>query len=156
MGRRNHRKTSQSVQSKKWRPGLYVRISKEDKNSTQYSIENQKKCLCGFVDANEDEFSGIKFYEDAGHTGTDSDRTAFQLLLQDIQKGIIDCVIVKDLSRLSRNYYEAGYYLEYLFVSMNVRFISLEYPAIDSVKNPDLMNNVMIPMQNVVNDDFCR
>ena len=77
-------------------------------------------------------------------------------MLNDIQENHVNCVVVKDSSRLSRNYYEAGYYLDYLFSSLNVRFISLEYPMLDSYNYPEMMNSVMIPMQNVVNDDFCR
>jgi len=77
-------------------------------------------------------------------------------LLRDIKAKKVNCVIVKDLSRLSRNYYEAGYYLDYFFSSLGIRFISLEYPALNSYNSPELMNSVMIPMQNVVNDDFCR
>jgi DNA invertase Pin-like site-specific DNA recombinase len=77
-------------------------------------------------------------------------------MLSDIKAKKINCVVVKDLSRLSRNYIEAGQYLEYLFVDHDVRFISLELPAIDSYKNPESVNNLGVIMQNVVNDDFCR
>lgn len=140
---------------KKWTAALYTRISRDD-NSSDYSIENQKKRLFDFVDAYADEFQAMELYADIGASGSNSVREHFSRMLQDIKLKKVNCVIVKDLSRLSRNYYEAGYYLDYFFSSMNIRFISLEYPALDSYKSPELMNSVMIPMQNVVNDDFCR
>jgi DNA invertase Pin-like site-specific DNA recombinase len=68
----------------------------------------------------------------------------------------INCVIVKDLSRLSRNYIEAGQYLDQMFIEYDVRFISLELPTLDSYKNPEQMNSIIVPLQNVINDDFCR
>ena len=64
-------------------------------------------------------------YVDDGKTGTDTNREDFQRLLSDISSGRINCVIVKDLSRLSRNYTDAGNLIENLFVRLNVRFISL-------------------------------
>lgn len=140
---------------KQWNAALYARISRDD-NSTEYSIENQKKRLYDFVDASHDEFQQVKLYVDIGASGSNSDREQFARMLNDVRKKRINCIIVKDLSRLSRNYYEAGYYLDYLFSSLAARFISLEYPALDSYKCPDMMNSVMVPMQNVVNDDFCR
>lgn len=139
----------------KWMAALYARVSHED-NSTEYSMENQKKRLYDFVDTYEDEFQSTELYVDIGASGSNSDRKHFSRMLKDIKEKKVNCVIVKDLSRMSRNYYEAGYYLDYLFSSLNVRFISLEYPTLDSYKSPELMNSVMIPMQNVVNDDFCR
>lgn len=155
MGRPSRYGVAIHAPIKRWKAGLYVRLSKED-NDKSFSIENQTMRLNNFVNANEDDFESIKYYIDSGASGSNSQREAFSSLLDDLRRSAINCVIVKDLSRLSRNYYEAGYYLEYLFVSMNTRFISLEYPSLDSYKFPDLMNNVMVPMQNVVNDDFCR
>lgn len=139
----------------KWRGALYARISRDD-HSNEYSIENQKKRLYDFVENHGDEFQSAELYVDVGASGSNSDRERFICMLNDIKEKKINCVIVKDLSRLSRNYYEAGYYLDFFFSSMDIRFVSLEYPALDSFKSPELMNSVMIPMQNVVNDDFCR
>lgn len=66
----------------------------------------------------------------------------------------VNCVIVKDLSRLSRNYTDAGSLIENLFVQMNVRFISLA-EGIDSYLNPDSISNLIVPITNVINDNFC-
>ena len=155
MGRKAQNPTAKSITSPKWKAGLYIRLSKEDQDG-QFSVENQKKRLSDFVDAHEEEFESIRFYIDSGASGSNSDRKAFSELLQGLRNLEINCVIVKDLSRLSRNYYEAGYYLEHLFVSLNVRFISLEYPVLDSYTSPDFLSNIMVPIQNIVNDDFCR
>ena len=77
-------------------------------------------------------------------------------MLDDVKAKKVNCVIVRDPSRLSRNYLEAGMYMEQLFVQLNVRFISLSLPALDSYKNPEAMNSIAVPIQNVINDDFCR
>ena len=66
----------------------------------------------------------------------------------------MNCVIVKDLSRLSRNYTDAGSLIENLFVQMNVRFISLA-EGIDSYLNPESISNLIVPITNVINDNFC-
>ena len=95
-------------------------------------------------------------YEDVddGKTGTDTDREDFQRLLADIYSGKINCVIVKDLSRLSRNYTDAGNLIENLFVRLNIRFISLA-EGVDSYRNPDSVSNIIVPITNVMNDQYC-
>jgi len=103
--------------SKKWTAALYARISRDD-NSNEYSIENQKKRLYYFVDTHGEEFQSAELYVDIGASGSNSDREHFSRLLRDIKTKKVNCVIVKDLSRLSRNYYEAGYYLDYFFSSL--------------------------------------
>lgn len=145
-----------TVRTLLWNTALYVRLSKEDGHDESYSVKNQKELLLDYVERSEDEFNVIDIYIDDGHTGTDSERDGFMRLLQDVKDRKVNCVIVKDLSRLSRNYYEAGYYMEKLFTSLDVRFISLEYPTLDSYRRPEQMNSVLVPMQNVINDDFCR
>ena len=82
---------------------------------------------------------------DDGCTGTDTNRENFQKLITDIYAGKVNCVIVKDRSRLSRNYYEAGELIESMFVKMNVWFISLA-EGIDSYKNPDSVSSILVPI----------
>lgn len=82
---------------------------------------------------------------DDGFIGTDSNRGGFQRMLDDVRIKMGNCVIVKDPSRLSRNYLEAGHYMEQLFVNLDVQFISLELPALDSYKMPQQMNGVLVP-----------
>ena len=142
---------------RKWNVALYIRLSKEDGNIESLSVKNQKSLLLEYL---ENDFVGeyelIDTYIDDGETGTDSERENFQRLLLDIDERRVNCVIVKDPSRLSRNYSEAGHYMEILFVQMDVRFISLSIPQIDSYLQPEQMNSIAIPIQNVMNDDFCR
>ena len=67
----------------------------------------------------------------------------------------IDCIIVKDLSRFGRNYIEVGRYLDYIFPTMNIRFIAIT-DNVDNVKNPESVNNVIVPFKNLINDEYCR
>lgn len=75
-------------------------------------------------------------------------------MLADVYSGKINCVIVKDLSRLSRNYTDAGNLIENLFVRLNIRFISLA-EGVDSYRNPDSVSNIIVPITNVMNDQYC-
>ena len=139
-----------------WNAALYVRLSKEDGNDISLSVQNQSQRLLDYLHENRAELVFAGLYVDDGFTGTDVNRAAFQRMLADIRARRVNCVIVKDLSRLSRNYIEAGHYMEQLFVELDVRFISLELPALDSYRVPEMMNSILVPLQNVINDDFCR
>lgn len=143
----------------RWKPGKYIRLSKEDMNkgkeNDSNSVINQNALLDDFCSQHTDEFEcAPESYVDDGFTGTDTNREDFQRLLSDIYAKKINCVIVKDLSRLSRNYTDAGSLIENLFVQMNVRFISLA-ENIDSYHNPDSVSNLIVPITNVINDNFC-
>lgn len=148
--------------TRRWRLGKYLRLSKDDFKRTgkdkdkliSDSIENQRKILNEFEQMNADEFEWSDEYKDDGFTGTDADREDFQRLLSDVRTGKVNCVIIKDLSRLSRDYVEAGLLIDRLFVQMNVRFISL-YERIDSYKDPDSVSGMVVPITNVMNDQYC-
>ncbi len=155
--RGNEEKTS-TVSIVRWKLGKYIRLSKEDMNKGKddsNSVVNQKALLDDYYIQHMDEFESVEEpYVDDGCTGTDTNREGFQKLLADIYAKKINCVIVKDLSRLSRNYTDAGSLIENLFVQMNVRFISLA-EGIDSYLNPDSISNLIVPITNVINDNFC-
>ena len=74
--------------------------------------------------------------------------------LGDVMSGKINCVVVKDLSRFARNYSDAGSLIDNLFVQMGVRFISLA-EGVDSYLNPDSVNSIIVPITNVMNDQYC-
>ena len=93
---------------------------------------------------------------DDGFTGTDSNRDDFQRMLHDLDEGRINCIIVKDLSRLSRNDWECKRYLQHLFVVKDVRFISLELPRLDSYQRPDEIYDLGVTMQSAYNENHCR
>ena len=155
--RGNEEKTS-TVSIVRWKLGKYIRLSKEDMNrgkDDSNSVINQKALLDDYYIQHIEEFENVEEpYVDDGCTGTDTNREGFQKLLADIYAKKINCVIVKDLSRLSRNYTDAGSLIENLFVQMNVRFISLA-EGIDSYLNPDSVSNLIVPITNVINDNFC-
>ena len=96
------------------RTALYIRLSVEDNKKRGHSIENQKLVLENFL-AGRPEFVVCNTYVDNGATGTNFHRPGFQQMLSDIEAGLIDCVIVKDLSRLGRNSIDTGYYIEQYF-----------------------------------------
>ena len=137
---------SPSYTIRRWRLGVYIRLSKEDLKKGKddsNSVKNQRDLLNDFYRRNIDEFESITEYVDDGHTGTDANREDFQRLLADVMSGKINCVIVKDLSRFARNYSDAGSLIDNLFVQMGVRFISLA-ENVDSYKNPDSVSNIIV------------
>ena len=144
----------------RWRLGKYIRLSKEDLlrgRDESNSVINQRLLLEQYHQTHMDEFyegDESDVYVDDGKTGTDTDREDFQRLLADVYSGKINCVIVKDLSRLSRNYTDAGNLIENLFVRLNIRFISLA-EGVDSYRNPDSVSNIIVPITNVMNDQYC-
>lgn len=144
-------KTSEKV----WKAALYARLSKEDGDKGESdSILNQKQLLKEYTEA-ESDIEFVDFYIDDGFSGTNFERPSFNAMLEDIKKGKINCVVVKDLSRLGRNYVEVGKYLETIFPMLNVRFIAVT-DNLDSFKNPSSMNNLIVPFKNIINDEYCR
>ena len=119
-----------------FRVGIYIRLSQEDKDkkyeSDSESVINQKELLRGYVKNNN--FNLVKEYVDDGYSGTDFERPGFQSMLEDINNKKINCVIVKDLSRLGRDHVITGYYIETFFPENNIRFISI-LESYDSFKN---------------------
>jgi len=116
--------------------GIYIRLSQEDKDkkyeSDSESVINQRELLTNYVKNNN--FNLIGEYVDDGYSGTDFERPGFKSLLEDINNKIINCVIVKDLSRLGRDHVMTGYYIETFFPENNIRFISI-LESFDSFKN---------------------
>lgn len=156
MSKSQHLKNP-GAKARLWNLGKYIRLSKEDLNrgnDDSNSVANQKKLLDEYWLRHLDEFCSAGDYIDDGYTGTDTKREGFQRLLADITARKINCVLVKDLSRLSRNYSDAGSLIENLFVQLDVRFISLA-EGVDSYLEPDSVSNILVPIINVMNDNFC-
>ena len=131
---------------------LYIRLSVEDNKKRGNSIETQKMVLKDYL-SNKPEFRIYDTYIDNGTTGTNFNREGFQRMLSDIEAGKIDCVIVKDLSRLGRNSIDSGYYIEQYFPSHNVRFIAVT-DQFDS-ENPDnLHGGIILPLKNMINEAY--
>ncbi len=144
----------------RWKMGGYIRLSREDLQKINRglddsnSVKNQRDILNDFHFNHAEEFESYTEYVDDGHTGTDTERESFQRLLGDVMNGKITCVVVKDLSRFARNYSDAGSLIDNLFVQMGVRFISLA-EGVDSYLNPDSVNSIIVPITNVMNDQYC-
>lgn len=103
---------------------LYCRLSLEDgRENESMSISNQKLMLKDFAEKNG--MFRYEYYVDDGYTGRNFNRPAFQRMIADIEAGKIDCVITKDLSRLGRNYIEAGSYIEIFFPKHHIRYIAI-------------------------------
>ena len=103
---------------------LYCRLSKDDgSNSESLSIRTQKSMLMEYATRNG--FGNCQFYVDDGYSGTNSDRPAFQELLDDIPGRKGATVITKDQSRLGRNHIETGTYMEIFFPEHGVRYIAI-------------------------------
>lgn len=137
----------------------YVRLSKEDlisisgARTESNSISNQKQLILDFVKDKAD-ITIVSIREDDGYTGTDYDRPDFQRMMDDIRAGIVNCVIVKDLSRFGREYINAGKYIDRLFPYYGVRLISIN-DGIDTITRSSADDfNIMV--KNLMNDNYCR
>ena len=150
---------SNNIDTKIWSVAQYIRLSQEDNDNREdkqesNSITSQKALLNEFIEDHND-LIVYDIYVDDGYTGTDFNRPGFQRLLEDMRNGNINCVLVKDLSRLGRNYIEVGNYIEQIFPLFNIRFIAIN-DNVDSFKNPTSSNTILVPFKNLINDEYAR
>lgn len=130
---------------------LYCRLSRDDgTDNDSNSIVNQKKLLQKY--AKEHGFSNTRSYVDDGYTGTNFNRPSFQKLFEDIEMGYVSVIIVKDMSRLGRDYLQVGYYTDMVFPSLGCRFIALN----DGVDTIHKNNEMLVILKNVMNDLYAR
>ena len=130
---------------------LYCRLSLEDgRDNESMSISNQKAMLRTYAEQNG--MFNYAFYVDDGYTGRNFDRPGFQRMINDIEAGKIGCVITKDLSRLGRNYIEAGSYIEVYFPRHHVRYIAVN----DNVDSNTSQGMDITPFKNILNDMYSR
>lgn len=133
----------------KYITGLYYRLSQEDERAGEsLSIDNQRHILRKYAEEHGFEIYGE--YIDDGVSGTTFDRPEVQRLLDDAKAGVINTIIVKDLSRFGRNYIEVGQYLDYVFPAFGIRFIAIQ----DNVDTENRDSNAMemMPIMNVFNE----
>ena len=127
MSRVSRYKNEKDIQEKKakWNVALYLRLSRVDdgEQDESESIASQRAMLTKFAMSNPD-FNVVDYYIDDGFTGTNFDRPNFQRMWQDIRNGKVNCVAVKDLSRFGRNTIETDNYLEVIFPTLKIRFVS--------------------------------
>ena len=137
------------TENKVYEVGMYCRLSKDDGTDNESaSIATQKSILTDYV--KKQGWHLAKTYVDDGYSGTNFQRPSFQNMIKDIESGVINCVITKDLSRLGRNYLDCGLYLEVFFPEHNVRYIAVN-DGVDTL-NKSAMD--ITPFRNILNEMY--
>ena len=140
---------------------IYLRLSladgdlKKGSKDESNSIENQRMLLHDYIGKQEDLFGEIVEYVDDGYTGTNFNRPAFQKMIVDLKQGNIKVIMVKDLSRLGRDYIGVGDYIEQIFPLMGVRFIAVNN-SFDSIKLNNGTPGIEVAVSNLVNNMYSR
>ncbi|WP_293659481.1 recombinase family protein [Anaeromicrobium sp.] len=153
VARISRKNIKQSNITLKYNVGIYARLSIEDNVTGGDSIENQVAMLKNYIEKNE-QLIYKKTYIDNGFSGTNFDRDAFNKLIEDVKKGIINTIVVKDLSRFGRNYIESGHYIEKIFPNIGVRFIAVtdNFDSLNIKDNQDLE----IALKSIINDSYAK
>ena len=139
---------------------IYVRLSKEDgdvagaSKAESNSISNQRELIRDFLKDKKD-IVVVSERVDDGYSGSSFERPSFKLMMEDIKKGVVDCVVVKDLSRFGRNFVEAGRYIDQIFPALGIRFIAVN-DNYDSINGRTSSDKILIPFKNLINDAYCR
>jgi site-specific DNA recombinase len=138
-----------------WNVALYTRVSSDKKNQ-QESIPAQVQSLKKWLsekskDDTDSVYKLVEVYEDQGFSGSNSDRDSFMRMIEDIDAGKINMVITRDLSRFSRNYLEAGYYIEDYFMDKSVRLVC----TLDNVDTLEEVSDI-VPFKNILNEMFIK
>lgn len=152
--------TELNVEKKRYKAGIYARLSSDQDEKKNESVEVQIEIARKFVEEFNRNKTGevidvIECYTDLGKTGSNFERAGFLRLLQDIRLGEINCVIVKDLSRFGRNYLEAGNYIEKIFPFLGVRFIAVA-DGFDTGKEGNENKQMASEIKNLVNDMYAK
>ena len=134
-----------------FRVGIYIRLSRDDGNVESDSIVSQRSLLKRYVEENN--YTLIDEYFDDGFTGTNFDRPSFKRMINDIEKGKINMIITKDMSRLGRDYIGTGELIEKYFPNKGVRYIAIN-DGIDTYT--DNTNNDIAPFKAIMNDMYAK
>ncbi len=138
-----------------YRAALYVRISADEHNRGKgYTIENQLEVLYCWLKKNPD-IAFYREYSDNGVSGVGFDRPGYNSMIADMRAGLFNCIIVKDFSRLGRNYLEAGEYLEKIFPFFGIRFISVT-DNYDSLHPSVTEDGLVVPLKNMINEMYAK
>ena len=139
--------------SRTWRTALYARLSVEDNGKEADSIENQIALLESYISGCPD-LSRVELFADNGYTGTNFHRPEFHRMMEAVQSGVIDCIVVKDLSRLGRNYIETSQFIEKICPFYGLRFIAVN-DGFDTATVTDTAQMSMA-LSNIVNDYYAK
>lgn len=144
---------SRSEQSKLYNVAIYARLSVEDNGKDSDSIESQIEYLEDFIEA-DSTMRKVAVYIDNGFTGTNFMRPEFRRMIDAARMGDINCVVVKDLSRLGRNYVETGEFLEKVCPFLNLRFIAVN----DNYDSAAMSSNDQLAasLSNIINDFYAK
>ncbi len=136
------------------RCGMYLRISREDGGRESDSIQNQRRLITQFLERQpEMELAGE--WVDDGWSGSRFDRPGFRQMMQAAARGEIGCILVKDLSRLGREYIQTGYYLREILPELGIRLIAIA-DHYDSSHMEWMEQSLLVPVLNLMNDAYCR
>lgn len=150
------RKNEEQVQNVFYKAGIYTRLSserKEEWREKSSSIETQVLCCKEY--ALKENIKVVNIYTDYEYSGTNFERPQFQEMMQDIRERRINCIIIRDLSRLGREYLEMGRLIDKVFPFLGVRFISVN-DKVDTVKYLDSKKSFEVTLKNIVNDMYAK
>ena len=139
---------------------MYLRLSRDDREkqagekAESGSIAGQRELIRSFIREQPD-MELYDSYVDDGWSGGNFDRPEFKRMMEDVEAGRVNCVVVKDLSRFGRDYIEAGRYLQKTFPALGVRFIALT-DHYDSFSAGTGESSIVLPVKNFINDSYCR
>jgi DNA invertase Pin-like site-specific DNA recombinase len=145
---------------KRYRTALYLRLSRDDEDVDGYhkmesnSIRSQRELLEGFV-LRRQELEVTEVYTDDGFSGSSFQRPGFERMMDAVKAGLLDCIVVKDLSRLGRDYITAGRLIQKILPEYGIRFIAVT-DHYDSLTADRHDTSLVIPVKNFVNDSYCR
>lgn len=150
----------ENINSILYNAAIYLRLSREDGDVAEgsklvsNSITNQKALIMDFLKSHP-EIKIHSVYADDGYSGVNFDRPEFMRMIADMRAGEIDCIVVKDLSRLGRNYLETGDYIEKIFPFFGIRFIAVT-DCYDSI-NPNVTEDgLIVPLKNLINEAYAK
>ena len=130
---------------------LYCRLSRDDElQGDSNSIVNQKNILSKYAEDNG--FCNTQFFVDDGYSGTNFNRPSWEKLIALVEDNQVEAIIVKDMSRLGRDYLKVGFYTEVMFVEKNIRFIAVNN-GIDSANQTD---SDFTPFLNIINEWYAK
>ncbi len=144
-----------------YRVGMYLRLSREDAAKDTFcshpessSIASQREVIRSFL-REHDDMELYDIYVDDGYSGMNPDRPELKRMMADVEAGNLNCIIVRDLSRLSRDYIEAGRLIQKTFPAFQVRFIAIT-DGFDSLTADGNETFFLLPVRNFINDAYCR
>lgn len=149
-------KKSEKTERKVFKAGIYTRLSNErteEWREKSYSIETQILSCKEY--ALKENIDVLEVYNDYEYSGTNFERPSFQNMMQDIRDRRINCIIIRDLSRLGREYLEMGRLIDKVFPFLGVRFISVN-DKLDTVKETDSKKSFEVTLKNIINDMYAK